>query len=147
MFGLFDTDAKRIRRMRTEFEDIRQRVTRRMNPYEQYSFASAYEAIEAEHGEPSSKYPSKDIDAYRRTGAEVKASLQQATREIRSLSGIAAEGGAAGLYALALLSLSFSSRGYHEQEALDLQNDIDAFRNKIHRFLEGWDENSQFPAD
>ena len=135
MFGLFDSDVKRVRRLRVEFEDIRQRVLCKMNGYEQYSFGSAYETIVSEIENLFENISDTDFKSWLRLADKMRSEYQQAWRSARSMGGIAGEGSIAGAEALALLSLRASANGYAVAEAKILQTDIASFETKIIKFM------------
>lgn len=135
MFGLFDSDLKRVRRLRLEYEDIRQRVLHKMNPYEQYSFISAYRRPPEEIQEAIEATFEDDIVRWRQLGGEIKEGLQEAWRESRRMPGIAGEGSRAGVNGLALLSVLASAKGYRLAEALTLKDDIDSFAAQIDKLV------------
>ena len=135
MFGLFDSDVKKVRRLRAEFEDIRQRVLYKMSGYEQYSFGSAYEILVNELQAQFDSIDASEFEKWRQIGEHLKVDAQRTWREASSLSGIGGEGGMAGAEALALLSRRAAANGYAIAEAKTLQTDISAFETKIVLFM------------
>jgi hypothetical protein len=135
MFGLFDSDLKRVRRLRLEYEDIRQRVLYKMNPYEQLSFIGAYGGFADEFQERFESTSEDDLTHWQQFGAEFKKLLHSALRAARRMSGIDREGALAGVNGLALLSIQCSAKGYRLAEALTLRDDIEAFVAQIDKMV------------
>ncbi|TPN29606.1 hypothetical protein FKO01_19005 [Mesorhizobium sp. B2-3-3] len=136
MFGLFDSDAKRVRALRSQYEDIRQRVLYKMNPYQQYAFASGYQSWLGDLEESLGQIATDDLAQWREMGEVVKAHAQKSWNASRQMSGLAGEGAIAGAEALALIALHCAAKGYVIAEALTLRSDISAFIEKIDRFIE-----------
>lgn len=135
MFGLFDSDLKRVRRLRLEYEDIRQRVLHKMNPYEQYCFISAYRQPPEEIDEAIETASENDLARWRQLGAEIKEGVREAWQEACRMPGIAGEGSRAGVNGLALLSVFSSVKGYRLAEAQTLKDDIDLFAAQIDKVV------------
>jgi hypothetical protein len=131
MFGLFDGDLRRVRKLRLEYEDVRQRVLYKMNPYQQYSFLSAYQNMADELQETIDSTSEDDLKRWREIGDEVKQLAQRTWQVARRTSGIGGEGAVAGVDGLALLAIRCSAKGYSLAEAMTLATDIHAFEAQI----------------
>jgi len=136
MFGLFDSDIKRVRKLRLEYEDIRQRVLHKMNPYEQYSFLSGYRAMADQLHDRLGSMPENDPARWRQFGDELKGLAQQAWQKARRMPGIAGEGGVAGANGLALLAIRCSAKAYPLAEALTLSSDITVFEAQVEKLVD-----------
>lgn len=136
MFGLFDSDIKRVRKLRLEYEDIRQRVLYKMNPYEQYSFLSGYREMVDQLQARFDSTPESDSARWRQFGEELKELAQQAWREARRMPGIASEGGLAGANGLALLAIRCLAKAYPLAEALTLSSDITEFEAQVEKLVD-----------
>jgi hypothetical protein len=131
MFGLFDGDLRHVRKLRLEYEDVRQRVLYKMNPYQQYSFLSAYQNMIDELQETIDSTSEDDLKRWREIGDEVKQLAQRTWQVARRTPGIGGEGAVAGVNGLALLAIRFSAKGYRLAEAMTLATDIYAFEAQI----------------
>lgn len=136
MFGMFGSDLKRVRKLRLEFEDIRQRVLLKMNPYQQYSFISGHQAIADEYRETLDSISKDDHARWLQVGGELKVLAQQGWNHFGKMPGIAGEGGSAGAEGVALLALRCLANGYSLAEAQTLKMDIEAFASQATKFLE-----------
>lgn len=147
MFGLFDSNIKKIRKLRNDFEDIRQRVLYKMDGYEQYSFASAIKALD-EITDRFDELPAEDLNGWRQFGDELLSQARQAWKFYSSVGGMAGEGGRAGTNAFALLSLHASANSFAEAEAKILQTDIKNFEAKISIYLKNFESiDNKIPVD
>lgn len=149
MFGLFRSDVDRVRKLRTEFEDIRQRVIYKMNPYEQYSFGSGYEGWVSQFQDALDEIGDGELEKWRQAGEQLRTAAQKSWNAARRTSGIAGEGAVSGAEALALLALRCATKGYQLAEALTLQTDIATFEAKIAKFMNEREpgSNEWFPRD
>ena len=135
MFGLFDSDVKRVRKLRLEYEDIRQRVLFKMNTYQQYSFWSGYLGWVEQFGESMQQIAEGDLAEWRKAGEVLKGGAQKSWREAERMPGLAGEGAIAGAEALALLALLCSAKGYGIAEALTLRTDIAGFEKQLAKLV------------
>jgi hypothetical protein len=136
MFGIFKSDLRRVRDFRIEYEDIRQRVIYKMNPFEQYSFISGYDHVLSSIQETIDSIAEKDLESWRKIGDELRVLGQNGWREYERMSGMNGEGGRAGSQGLFMLSLRCSANGYNIAEALTLRMDIKTFEAHIRQLTE-----------
>lgn len=136
MFGLLGGDVKRVRRLRNEFEDIRQRVLYKMNGFEQYSFGSAYETIMRDFEEAFNSIPENDTANWMALEMAIHRHHKKVVQAANSLSGIAREGAIAGTDVLALLSSRAAANVFDIAEAKTLRTDIAKFEEKIATFMD-----------
>ena len=127
MFGLFDNDLKRVRKLRLEYEDIRQRYLYKMNRYQQYSFITGYEAAERTFEEIISSIQDHQTERWRQLGDTLKDFARRSWRDASRMGGLGGEGAVAGVDGLALLALQCSAKGHEIAESLTLKRDIQAF--------------------
>ncbi|TPM11564.1 hypothetical protein FJ960_02135 [Mesorhizobium sp. B2-3-11] len=135
MFGFFDSDITRVRKLRLEFEDIRQRVLYKMNPYKQYSFISGYRGWVEQFREALDQISETAFQDWRQTGDVLRKGAQRSWNEARRMPGIAGEGAIAGAEALAMLALLCSAKGYGIAEALTLKSDVAAFEAHVDKLV------------
>lgn len=127
MFGFFDSDLKRVRKLRLEYEDIRQRYLYKMNPYQKRMFISAYLSSEVQF-EPVIQYISEnELERWQKMGSSLKALAQKTWKDSIRMAGIGGEGYIAGVDGLALLALECSAKGSRIPESLILKGDIQSF--------------------
>jgi hypothetical protein len=134
MLGLFGGDKNKVRKLRLQFEDIRQRVLYKMNGYEQYSFGSAYLLLFDELGEARDALLSGPSVERSRLTKYVKQQAEENWRLGLRGVGIHSEGIRAGANALALHAIYIGVDGYDIAEALTLRSDIDAFKAVAEKF-------------
>lgn len=134
MFG-FGGEKKKIQRHRVEFEDIRQRVLYRMNPYEQYSFGTVYLALSDELIEVFEEDIVLQKRDWTKLAIQLDLSASRAYRQYSKISGLAGEGGKAGAEGLKLFALEAGARSFESPEAHLLCKDIREFRIFVTDFV------------
>ena len=135
MFGFFDGDKEKVRKLRLQYEDIRQRVLYKMNGYEQFSFATGYISLFNEI-DNSTKSIGVGLSAERkRLSNSLKLQAEEAWRSGQTGGDIHRESVRAGANALALHAIAVDATGYQIAEALTLTTDIGAFKKKIEQYL------------
>ena len=132
MFGLFQSDVKKARRLRLEFEDIRQRYLLKFNDYQRFSLSSAVEILLTEIEERIENLRNDDRLGWKALGDELLLLSQKAyTHWSKAGSGIGPEGGMAGSEGLALLSVRAHAMALNVAEAVVLVSDMDKFLLEI----------------
>lgn len=135
MFGFFDSDLKRVRKLRLEFEDVRQRVLYKMNPYQQFSFLSAYHNVANQIQQVLDSTHEDDLTRWRQNGEELKDLAKRSWRDASRMSGIGGEGATAGAESFALHSIRCSAKGYRLAEALTIETDLKTFLAQIEKLV------------
>ncbi len=148
MFGFFENDKKKIARLRNDFEDIRQRVLFKMNPFEQYSFGTVFDHIPKEIADPLANIGETDLASWKKFGEGLLEYARVAYKQFSKMSGLAGEGGRAGSEGLALLAIETLTKSYNIAEATVLRGDIERFRTTVNEFVTSDDYASRYlPKD
>ena len=129
VFGFFASDMDKVRKLRLQFEDIRQRILFKMNPYEQYSFGSTYLQLFDEIEGMINNLPSGPCAERTQFAKELKRQAEQAWNAGSRGNTLSGEGQRAGANALALHAISVEVDSYQVAEARTLRADIDSFRS------------------
>lgn len=131
MFGLFDTEAKKARKLRLEYEDIRQRYLLKMNTFEQSSVRGAWMALPRDVLSRFEHISDEDCSEWQKLGDELRREAKLAFNMYSRRGGLDGEGGRAGAEGLALLSIKASARSLRVAEAFTLRHDVDEFLREI----------------
>ncbi len=129
MFGLLETDSKKVRRLRAEFEDLRRFVLYKMNPYEQYAFGSVLEHVSAELETEFAALPENDYRNWSKLSKDLRRFANKAFNEHRKGPYLYAEGGRAGASGVALRAMLAKAKSIPITEARLLELEITAFQN------------------
>ena len=126
MFGFFQSELRKSRKCRAEFEDIRQRYLLKMNDFERSSFVSAIQMLNEELGDKS-PFKVDDHTSLEKLGDLIRRQAQDTFRVFASNGTIGGEGGRAGCEGIALLSLLAHAKSLNTAEAIILVQDIENF--------------------
>jgi hypothetical protein len=143
MFSFLNPELKIVRKLRLQFDDIRQRVFLKMNSYEQYSFCSAFETFESDISDNVSAISETDYKKWLQVGQDLMSIAKQGYEQNRSLGGISGDGGRAGVEGVGFLIIKYMVRVFNIPEAKILRDDIAKFEEKMSFFMKGR-ENSPY---
>lgn len=138
MFGLFGGDKAKVRKLRIQYEDIRQRVLYKMDGYSQYCFATGYLQFFDEVDTKTKSFSASSNSERTAFSNYIKSLAQQAWQEGTRGSGgdMHREAMRAGADALALHSIAVDAEFFQIAEARTLTTDIVAFRKRIEKYLD-----------
>ncbi len=135
MFEIFKSDAKKIRKLNHDFEQIVFAFDSRMNEYEKYSLASALGVILYEKQQVFNQIHEFDRETWKRIANKLAQEFFDTQQFLKKLSGIGREGGEAGILALALLVIKAKVKSFDNFEAQELDSKIGKFEDQMSEYL------------
>lgn len=142
MFNFLNSRKRKIRKLRTDFEDIRARVTFKMDSPLKENFLTVYElATDESSDEPMfSEWANSfrnlresDFEKWMVLGDQIMEFARIAWKNAEVFGASNADFQRSGADAIALLSILASSKSVHSSESILLQRDIAAFLQSLSR--------------
>ncbi len=143
MFGIFGGNLGKVRRLRTDFEKIRQKVLFQMIPYEQYSFGSVFHNLPDEITDAMENIDGRDFEGWRKFGKNLLSIASTGYKQYSRAGGISGEGGRAGTQGVLLLAFESLAKSYDLPEAVVLSGDIKRFRLAVEAYVTSDDYDHQ----